>query len=165
MEFSRSWKKKQSINEYDVDNKDKYIIKSNKNFLVKILEFIFTSLLWAYTAIVFYFFISAFFNHNDDFIGIIKTALNISNNDIQSFIKISLFYFLISFFILYLWRIYNIKRFGSLNRRVYPENTTENEILQLDLVTPEVYKTLQNKKIIVFEENPIRDINYKGDKK
>lgn len=139
-----------------------FVIKSKKNLLLELITLILTVCMWIYSIIVIYLFISAIFNHNDNFISIIKTALKVNNSDIQEFLAISILFFVLSFIILSTWRIYNKKRFGKLNRRSKPEDSTDEDILRLKLINIEDYEKMKNNRIIVFENNPIKELSKEG---
>ncbi|WP_042273551.1 poly-beta-1,6-N-acetyl-D-glucosamine biosynthesis protein PgaD [[Clostridium] dakarense] len=153
MEFSRPRESKKFI-----VGEDDFIIKSHQSFIKKIVCTVFTSLMWVYSFVIFYFFISALFDENNHFIGVVKTALKVTNYDIIKFIKTSIIIFIISFFILFCWRLYNKIRFGKLNRRSAPSTTSDEEMLNLNLIDLETYEILQREEIIVFEKNPIKEL-------
>lgn len=155
MEFTRSWKAKFNIEE---SKNEKLLVKSKQSGIQKLIMFVLTIIMWFYSFVVVCFFLSAIFEFNNEFVSIVKVALNISNMEIKNFIMISLIWFIGLFLLLSLWRIYNKKRFGSLRRRKSPTNTTKEEMLQLGLISEVTYDELQNKTIIVFEKNPVREI-------
>lgn len=140
-------------------NNSQFIIESKQFVLTKIISIILTTIMSLYSFTVFYFFISAIFNINNDFISPIKIALKTSNDDIKSFLLLSLFIFLINFAFLFIWKTYNKKRYGNLNRRTMPSDTTDEDMLSLDLASIEDYKKLQNNDLIIFEKNPIKDLD------
>ena len=135
-----------------------FIIKSKQNPFKRLLTIILTLVIWIYSIVVFYFFISAMFNENDKYISAVKEALKMTNNDINWFLIIVFLLLIMSFFILIIWRTYNKKKFGSLNRRVYPENTTKEEMLNLNLISEENFNRLQENGVLIFEENPIKEL-------
>lgn len=139
-------------------NLNEFIVKSNESIRKKIFVLCISLIMWFHMFTVFYFFVSACFNYNDSFIGILKSYFKVTNSDIRYFMLISVIYFLFSFLILFSWKMYNKKRYGSLNRRKDPGPTTENEMLDLGLIDPEIYTILQENDIIIFEENPVKDL-------
>ena len=136
-----------------------FVIKSKVNILKKLISILFTTLMWAYSFLAFLIFVSAIINYNNDFISILKTSLNINNRSIIDFLLKCLIFFLGSYLILTLWKIYNKRRYGKLNRRQYPAPSTDEDMLNLGLIDPIDYKLLQNNKVVTFLNNPIRDID------
>lgn len=59
----------------------------------------------------------------------------------------------VSFIIMIGWKVYNLKRFGKLKRRTYPENTTINDLVEFFKINEDRIKEIQNSKVIVLEEN------------
>jgi poly-beta-1,6-N-acetyl-D-glucosamine synthesis protein len=135
-----------------------FIIKSKQNPFKKLLTIILTLVMWIYSIVVFYFFISAVFNENDKYISAVKEALKMTNNDINMFLIIVFLLLIMSFLILIIWRTYNKKKFGKLNRRVYPKNTTKEEMLSLNLISEKNFNKLQEHGVLIFEENPIKEL-------
>lgn len=135
-----------------------FIIKSKQNPFKKLLTIMVTLVMWIYSIVVFYFFISAVFNENDKYISALKEALKMTNDDINRFLIIVFLLLVMSFLILFIWRTYNKKRFGELNRRVYPKNTTKEEMLSLNLISEENFNKLQEHGVLIFEENPIKEL-------
>ncbi|MGL4338077.1 MAG: hypothetical protein ACRCST_14380 [Turicibacter sp.] len=160
MEFSRQRKQKQPVTN---DSTQSFIVKSKVGIIRKIVAIVFTSLMWGYTGTIFYMFISGLFNHNDPIISVVKIALKVTNQDIQRVMFLGALFFCLSFLLLSTWRFYNKRRFGSLDRRVAPQPTTDEEILSLNLISPEDYHSLQTSKIIIFEENPVKDLTNEGE--
>lgn len=144
------------------EKEEKFIVKSKESLLRRVVEFVISLLLWIPMLIVLYFFISACFNYNDSFLRNIKNYFKVTNNDIKYFMIISLICFCVAFLILFIWKMYNKKRFGALNRRREPGQTTDEEMLSLELVGSSVYNSLQNEKIIIFDKNPIRELSRGG---
>ncbi|MDS0524583.1 PgaD family protein [Clostridium sp. SHJSY1] len=140
-------------------NLNEFIVKSNQSIGQKLLVYGISLIMWFHMFTVFYFFISALFDYNDSFIGILKSYFKITNSDIRYFMVISVIYFVFSFLILFSWKMYNKKRYGSLNRRKDPGPTTEKEMLDLELIDPEIYTILQENDIIIFEENPVKELS------
>ncbi len=104
------------------------------------------------------FFISALFDYTDPYISLIKTAFKMTNSDIRSFMLVIFWLWLFFFVGLWSWKNYNLKRFGSLNRRSQPHDTTIEDLLSLELMTEEDFHLLHQSRLVVFEKNPIKDI-------
>jgi poly-beta-1,6-N-acetyl-D-glucosamine synthesis protein len=135
------------------------IIRSKRNWLDEGIMIFLSLIGWSYCLLVLFFFISVFFDYNGRYISIIKIAFKITNKDIQIFL-FNGFLIWLSFYIgLWVWRFYNRKRFGTLRRRTYPKPVTRANMLELQLMSEENYDLVQRSKLVVFEENPIRDIN------
>jgi poly-beta-1,6-N-acetyl-D-glucosamine synthesis protein len=81
-----------------------------------------------------------------------------SNTDIRSFMIIILFIWVIFYIGLWSWKNYNLKKFGALNRRLPPDYTTNEELLNLELMSKEDFHLLHQSRVVVFEKNPIKDI-------
>jgi len=72
--------------------------------------------------------------------------------EIDLVIKI-LYIAIISFIVMIIWKIYNLKRFGKLNRRVYPLNTTIEDLVEFFKLDKNRIQDIQESKIIILEEN------------
>lgn len=72
--------------------------------------------------------------------------------DIDLVIK-TLYITVISFIVMIGWKIYNLKRFGKLNRRVYPRDTTTEDLVEFFGMSEDKIKELQESKLIILEEN------------
>ena len=166
MEFTGQRNKKQFIDnnkitaniKQDEDTMDKFLVKSKQTLISKILSFAFSLFMWFYMLIVLFFFISACFDYNDYSIGLLKTSFNMFNSDIRSFLAVAFILFLLFFISLLAWKYYNKIKFGSLNRRSMQKETTDEEMLGLNLVNSETYEKLKKEKVIVFEKNPIKEL-------
>lgn len=145
-----------------VKSTNDYIIPSNQGVFKKIISFFFTSIMWLYTLSIFILFASAIVDYNNDFIGIIKELLKVSNASIRNFLFWTFLFFVASFSVLFIWRVYNKKRFGKLNRRVAPQPTTETDLLALGLMDLENFEKLSTGRYILFSKNPIKDL-YEGE--
>ncbi|HAX73077.1 MAG TPA: poly-beta-1,6-N-acetyl-D-glucosamine biosynthesis protein PgaD [Firmicutes bacterium] len=155
MEFSRQRKPECVINK---SKKTSFLVKSNVSWVVRVISTLLTIFMWIYTYIIIYMLLSGLFNENDPYIGIVKTALKITNQDIQSFFLVSAIWIGIIFSLLYIWRTYNKQRFGKLKRRKMPLVTSDEEMVNLKLVDKDDYENLQQHKVIVFEKNPVKDL-------
>lgn len=132
-----------------------FIIKSDRSWLREVVVGLFTLLVWVYCLTVVYFFVDALFSLNHEFPALFKTIFKMTNNDIWGIIKIGVV-LLISFYILLIvWGNYNKKKYGSLRRRKYPAPTTEEDLMNLNIIDEISYEELQNERVIVFEKNPI----------
>lgn len=60
---------------------------------------------------------------------------------------------LISFIIMVIWKIYNIKRFGSLRRRQFPKDTDIKDLVEFFGINEDRIKEMQESKVIVLKEN------------
>ncbi|MGL5541374.1 MAG: hypothetical protein ACRDBX_07070 [Erysipelotrichaceae bacterium] len=97
-------------------------------------------------------------NLNTPYLSTIKSALNITNYSIQTFLLLMLGLMVLFALLLLGWRTYNKKRFGGLRRRKYPTPTSDEEMLALELVQEEDYYTLQSQRYVVFQESPIKEL-------
>ncbi|UTH13591.1 hypothetical protein [Macrococcus equipercicus] len=138
------------------------IVRTKKNPVIETVLFILSILLWFYVLYAVTFFVAAFFNLPVDIVNIVKIILNLKNKDIISFSLSLLYYTLFIFGALYFWGLYNKLRYGRLNRRKYPGPTTEEELMQLDYISHDIYVQLQQAKTITFKQNPIVDKKVKS---
>lgn len=60
---------------------------------------------------------------------------------------------IISFVVMVGWKIYNIKRFGSLRRRQFPKDTDISDLVEFFKIDEVRIKEMQDSKIIVLEKN------------
>jgi biofilm PGA synthesis protein PgaD len=166
MEFTGQGKQEQSVeNEISAQKRrktsDEFLVKTKQPFINKVFAFFLNVLLWLYMAVIIYFFLSAVFDYNDYYIGLLKISFNMSNHDIRMFLLKAFIYFSIFFSILILWKYYNKIRYGRLNRRSKPLITTDEDMLRLKLIDAEVYNVLKRDKVIIFEKNPVRELERK----
>jgi poly-beta-1,6-N-acetyl-D-glucosamine biosynthesis protein PgaD len=54
--------------------------------------------------------------------------------------------------VMYIWGRYNLKKFGPLNRRTFPVDTTVEEVAQFFNLPLEMVQDLQNSKALVLEK-------------
>jgi len=59
----------------------------------------------------------------------------------------------VSFVVMIAWKIYNLKRFGKLKRRVYPVDTTIDDLVNFFKISEDKIRDMQNSKVIILEEN------------
>lgn len=135
-----------------------YTVKSKQKIVRKVAAMLVNVFMSFYMFVVVYLFIGGCLGYNDSFIGVVKSAMKITNDDIRYLSLTTIKYFALSFVILFVWRFYNLKRYGKLNRRKAPNNTTKEEMLSLNLVNSEVYDLLQGEKVVKFKNNPIREL-------
>ncbi len=163
MEFAGQGKQEQSVEiEYSAEKRrktsDEFLVRSKQPFINKIFAFFLNVLLWLYMAVIVYFFLSAVLDYNDYYIGLLKISFNMSNHDIRMFLLKASIYFSIFFTILISWKYYNKIRYGSLNRRSNPLKTTDEDMMNLNLIDVQVYNILKTDKVIIFEKNPVREL-------
>ena len=139
-------------------NEKQFIVKSQRSLGKKIVEILFSVALWEYMFLVIYFFISACLGNNGKLNKYIRDSFGVTNSNVRGFLILTVVMFIVIFVGLIAWKYYNKIKFGSLNRRSAPENTTDEEMIGLGLVNRDVYEMLQNGKVVVFENNPIKDI-------
>ncbi len=113
---------------------------------------------WAYVAIVVRVFLGAILNINSDEMRVLKSIIKVNNGDLREFMLVSVLWLLAFFTMLWIWRTYNYKRYGKLRRRSSPANTSKSDILELELVSEIMLYRLQNNKVVVLENSPIKDI-------
>lgn len=78
--------------------------------------------------------------------------------DVRSFTFIIFILYNFIFLLLYLWSVYNKKRYGNLNRRNYPSPADKNDMLNLNMIDQSTYEVLQHSKEITFDKNPVKRI-------
>jgi poly-beta-1,6-N-acetyl-D-glucosamine synthesis protein len=138
--------------------KSELIIHTKINWLRELVISIFSIVVWFYCLGVIIFFISALIDYNDRYISLIKTSFKMTNSDIRSFLFIVFIIWIVFYLGLWSWKLYNKKRFGSLNRRVYPEHSTKEDLLSLKLISEKDFDSLHESNVIIFEKNPIKDL-------
>ncbi len=160
MDFTgqRDEKQKQFIKINHEKNVDKFLVKSKQPFINKMVANIINIFMWSYMIIILYFFISAFLNYNNEFIGLLKISFKMTNQDIRMFILLTFNCFFIFCSILLSWKFYNKNKFGQLNRRLEPKQTIKEDMLALNLMDEETYDLLFKEKVIIFEKNPLKEL-------
>ena len=135
-----------------------YIIKTKKSIPREIVMIISSIIVWTYVLIVIGMFVGAIFDMNSDGMRVLKSIVKVNNDSIREFLLVSFVFFISSYIGLWGWRTYNYKRYGKLNRRSHPPDTTKSDILEMGLVNEiDLYK-LQNNKVIILENSPIKEI-------
>ncbi|MFN4213508.1 poly-beta-1,6-N-acetyl-D-glucosamine biosynthesis protein PgaD [Exiguobacterium sp.] len=134
------------------------LVKTKHSIFRKIFDLVLTIIFWGYTLVVTWFFLSALIGVNDRYIATVKTALNVTNADIRGLLALGLMALLASALILFTWRTYNKKRYGSLNRRKPPTPTTIEELASLGLMDEADIQRLQTEKVVVFTDNPVKEL-------
>ncbi|MGI6712460.1 MAG: hypothetical protein ACOX4L_07020 [Bacillota bacterium] len=81
-----------------------------------------------------------------------------TNDDIRKFFSFGGILFILFYLLLWLWVYYNRKKYGNLTRRKYPKPTTKEDLMGLNMIDESVYERLQNEKVIIFETNPVKDM-------
>lgn len=152
MEFPRPRHPKQSVEH------KAFLVRSQRSWFNKLIAWLITGLMWAYTFLVILFFVSAFTEQPAPTADRFKQAFKLTNTDIRGLVILILVLFALFFGSLLIWRNYNKRRFGSLNRRVYPKPTTREDLLGLDLIDEKTLDQLQNSKVVVFEKSPVKDL-------
>lgn len=140
------------------ESKNGIIIHTKINWTREIVVTAFSMIVWFYCIVVVLFFISALFNYNNPYINLIKTSFKMTNHNILTFMLLILLIWLSFYIGLSIWRIYNLKRFGFLNRRTQPTHTTKEELLNLGLMNEKDYQLLHQSRVVVFEKNPIKEL-------
>lgn len=135
------------------------MVTPSSNHLLKSIVLVFlTSIMWAYSLLVLLFFSTALLYLRLSFVEQLKARLGISDSLLRKFVWNSLILWIIFVFVLWIWRFYNKKKFGSLHRRRYPPVTTDEDMLKLGLMSERDYVQLRKCKIIAFDKNPITHI-------
>lgn len=135
-----------------------YVVHSKSSWLQKLVLWMTTTVVWMYSLVALYVFVGGAMNLNTPYLSTIKSALNITNYSIQTFLLLMLGLMVLFALLLLGWRTYNKKRFGGLRRRKYPTPTSDAEMLALELVQEEDYYTLQSQRYVVFQESPIKEL-------
>lgn len=139
-------------------SKNGIIVQTKVHWLRETVIAFFSIFVWIYCIGVVLFFISALFNYNGPYISQIKIAFKMTNQDIRFFILMIICIWTFFFIGLWSWKSYNLKRFGPLNRRVKPKLTTQEDLLNLDLMNKEDFLLLHNSRLVIFEKNPIKEL-------
>ena len=153
MEFSRPRHETEQPIEQDV------LVATKRSFVRSFIEITLTLVFWTYTLVVTWFFGSALFDQHGGFIASLKAMLKVTNHDIRELLGLGSLALFSSACALYVWRTYNKKRFGPLDRRKAPTDTTREDWMKLALIEPDEIDRLQRDKVIVFEKNPVKELD------
>ncbi|MGI8369712.1 poly-beta-1,6-N-acetyl-D-glucosamine biosynthesis protein PgaD [Priestia megaterium] len=137
-------------------NEEQIMIQAKQPLARLVISIIISSVFWLYCAIVLWFFLSAVIGVNDRYSGVLKIAFKTTNGEIRTFLVIGLAIFCFFFLALFLWRFYNKKRFGSLNRRKEPAYTSIKDLERLELLSKKQIQELQRAQYIEFNVNPLK---------
>ncbi|RKD73480.1 poly-beta-1,6-N-acetyl-D-glucosamine biosynthesis protein PgaD [Sinobaca qinghaiensis] len=148
MEQPRSW-----------PAQNRFIIKSRQSYLTTFVSVILTLVLWAYSAVVAWFFLSAALFINDPYSSLLKITFKINNGEIRMFMLSTLIAFVAMLVLLLLWRKYNYHRFGSLRRRNYPPDSTKADMEELGLMSKKDINKLKSSRYVTFTKSPVREIS------
>ncbi len=132
-----------------------FLIVGNRSWLRACIDFALSLFFWLYGLVVVVFFILATFGFNTTLTRIINSSLNTINQDIRNLVFVAIAVFLLSYALLYLNRLYNKQKFGTLKRRSYPAPVTNEDLQALGLLDIETIEKLQREDYSVFETNPI----------
>lgn len=83
---------------------------------------------------------------------------NVTNADIRELLFFGLVSSFVAALLLFIWRTYKKRKYGPLNQRQMPKDTTLDDWLALDLMEPEDIHRLQSDKVIVFEKKPVKEL-------
>ena len=135
------------------------IIKTKKHWIIELFIITSSILIWIYGMFALTFFISSIFDFTIAEIGLVKEVLNLNDDGIKSFLANIGLYALIMTALLLIWSEYNRvihSKFLKEKKQISPLSS-EEKIMNLDLITKEDYDRLQSSKRIVFERNPIKE--------
>lgn len=147
------------------DSKHKELKDSNKDNIIdgkqvwwkKIIEFLASSLAWAFVLIFFFYVIYGFIC-----LAIGKNPFTFWIYDVPMLLEtrkllfITLIILLIEIVVMIFWKEYNRLRFGKLNRRTFMPDVSMEEIAELFEIPCEELEKIQSDKIVTFTENPIK---------
>src|SRR5690606_25453416 len=140
---------------------ESFIIAGNRSWLHAGIDLVFTLFFWAYSLLVIAFFVSAVIGFNTPLTRVVNASFNTTNQDIRSLMILAVIIFFALYAILYVNRLYNKKRFGSLSRRTYPDDTSNEELELLNLMDIKTIEKLQNEDYADFETNPLTPLGGK----
>lgn len=134
--------------------KNKNIIDGRQKGYKKVIECILTAIAWLYMLV---YIISITY-------GLVSIAFDIKwrlpaiytigmVQEVGTLFKISGIILLITIVVMLLWKQYNYKKFGKLNRRRFKESVKNDEIAELFGLEIYEVEELQDKKFIELEEN------------
>lgn len=62
---------------------------------------------------------------------------------------------LLIFVSLFFWSFYNLKRYGTYHRRVYPKLSDDLDIIKLNRLDPSMMTALKTERHLIFSHNPV----------
>ena len=136
-------------------SKEIVIIDGNRSNLRFVIDIIITLFFWCYTLIVIIFILSASSGFSNPLTRVLNSSFKSTNGQVQLLSLFGLILFITFYLLFSVNRFYNKKRFGSLTRRTYPKNVTNDDLMSLQLMDEENIEKLQTTDYIVFAENPI----------
>ncbi|HSI66006.1 MAG TPA: poly-beta-1,6-N-acetyl-D-glucosamine biosynthesis protein PgaD [Planococcus sp. (in: firmicutes)] len=134
---------------------ESFLIVGNRSWLRAFIDLLFTLFFWGYSLLVVIFILSATFGFNNALTRVVNASFNTVNRDIRELMFLGLLIFLVFYILLYLNRLYNKRRFGSMTRRSYPAPVSNAELVALELMDSETIDKLQREDYTVFEKNPL----------
>lgn len=139
-----------------VERNKQFIVKSKRHLGRDISVILFSLIVWVYVIVVIYFFVDVILGLDHPIPMVFKTLFKTTNDDVRWFLMMVLLGFGIIYILLYLWSIYNKRKYGALRRRTYPTDTKDIDFLKLGMIDYELYTQLQNAKDITLEKNPMK---------
>ncbi|WP_051506848.1 hypothetical protein [Saccharibacillus sacchari] len=140
---------------------ESFLIVGNRSWFRACLDFFFSLIFWAYGLAVVFFFVSATFGLHNGLTEMLHASFRTMDQDVRNLVMLALGIFILFYAILYINRVYNKKRFGTLQRRTYPADVDNPELESLGLLDLETIEKLQANDYIVFETNPIAPLGSK----
>lgn len=137
-------------------DEEQIIIQAKQPLPRFVISVIISSVFWLYCVGVVWFFLSAIIGVNDRYSSVMKIAFKTTNSEVRTFLVLGLIVFAFFFLSLFLWRIYNKKKFGHLTRRKMPSNTSLKDLENLQLLSKDQIRALQNAHYIEFDVNPLK---------
>jgi len=139
-----------------IKRNEQYIIPSKRFWLKELLVIVFSALVWLYCLLVVLFFTDAIFGLNLKLPTQIRNIFQMSSAEVRQFTFMIIGLFVLVVIIIYVWSVYNKKRYGKLKRRKQPLNATKNDLLKLDMIDEKTYDLLQKTNYIRLKKNPIK---------
>lgn len=140
---------------------ESFLIVGNRSWFRACFDFFFSLIFWAYGLAVVWFFVSATFGLHDGLTKILHASFHTMDQDVRNLVMLAFGIFLLFYATLYINRVYNKKRFGTLQRRTYPAAVDNLELKSLGLLDLEIIEKLQANDYTVFETNPIAPLGSK----
>ncbi|WP_172200771.1 hypothetical protein [Saccharibacillus qingshengii] len=134
---------------------ESFLIVGNRSWFRACVDFVFSLAFWIYGLVVFLFFLSATLGWNNGLTKVLHASFHTIDQDVRNLVLLAMGIFSLFYIALYINRIYNKKRFGTLQRRTYPPPVDNLELKTLGLMDPETIEKLQTQDYTVFETNPI----------